>query len=86
MGVPVIGSRIGGLGELLVDHACGLTFEPGDAKSLQVAARRVRDDAALRERLRASGHQKMADEFSAARSLRILESTYRAVIAERIAA
>ena len=51
MGVPVIGSRIGGLGELLVDHACGLAFEPGDAKSLQVAARRVRDDAALRERL-----------------------------------
>jgi glycosyltransferase involved in cell wall biosynthesis len=86
MGVPVIGSRIGGLGEVLDDHACGLTFEPGDAKSLQVVARCVRDDAALRERLRASGRQKMADEFSAARSLQILESTYRAVIAERIAA
>lgn len=35
MGKPVIGSRIGGIPELIKDHKTGLTFEPGNAEELR---------------------------------------------------
>ncbi len=35
MGKPVIGSRIGGIPELIKDHETGLTFEPGNAEELR---------------------------------------------------
>lgn len=35
MGIPVIGSRIGGIPELVKDNETGLTFEPGNAEDLR---------------------------------------------------
>lgn len=86
MGVPVIGSNVGGLGELLESDECGVGFERGNATALAQAVQRVRGDAMLRERLRMTGQRKIDTDFSAARSLEILEHTYRDVLAERMAA
>ncbi|MDO8281333.1 MAG: glycosyltransferase family 4 protein [Thermodesulfovibrionia bacterium] len=34
MGVPLIGARIGGIPEMVIDNETGLTFEPGNAQDL----------------------------------------------------
>lgn len=33
-GIPIIGSRLGGIAEIVKDHVNGLLFEPGDAQAL----------------------------------------------------
>ena len=50
-GVPVIGSRLGGIGEVIQHGRSGLLFEAGDATDLVATARRLWADKALRIRL-----------------------------------
>jgi len=47
-GVPIVGSRIGGVGEIIADGGSGLLFEPGDADDLIEKVRRLWSDKALR--------------------------------------
>jgi glycosyltransferase involved in cell wall biosynthesis len=37
LGTPVVGSRIGGIPEMVIDHETGLTYPPGDATALAAA-------------------------------------------------
>jgi glycosyltransferase involved in cell wall biosynthesis len=53
--VPVIGSRLGGIPELIVDGFDGLLFEPGDFRDLAKQLRRLLDEPALLDRLRPDG-------------------------------
>jgi glycosyltransferase involved in cell wall biosynthesis len=57
VGRPVVATGRGGSGEYLRDGVNCLRFEPGDAESLRGALRRLRDDPALRARLRAGGFE-----------------------------
>ena len=50
-GRPVIGSRRGGIPEMIRDGENGLLFEPDQPKELIQALRRLGDDAGLRERM-----------------------------------
>lgn len=50
-GVPVVASRIGGLGELVLDGVTGLLFEPGDADELSDRIRALVNDNDLRSKL-----------------------------------
>lgn len=86
MGVPVVASRLGGLGELIGDDECGLGFVAGDAADLRRVLRALHGDPDLRVRLLGGASRKVRTDFSAGNSLRILEATYRAVIADRVAA
>lgn len=52
---PVVATRVGGLGELIVDGSCGLLVPPDDPAALAAALARLRDDPSLRERLAAAG-------------------------------
>lgn len=47
LGKPVVGSRIGGIPELVRDGVTGFTFTPGDAKDLNDKIRRLASDARL---------------------------------------
>ncbi|HOC42267.1 MAG TPA: glycosyltransferase family 4 protein [Thermoanaerobaculales bacterium] len=47
-GVPVIGSRLGGIQEIIRHEESGLLFDPADATALADAARRLWGDATLR--------------------------------------
>ncbi|OGQ89137.1 MAG: hypothetical protein A2289_13185 [Deltaproteobacteria bacterium RIFOXYA12_FULL_58_15] len=49
--VPVVGSKIGGIGELVRDDVDGLLFVPGSADSLAGQLRRLIEDRSLVERL-----------------------------------
>jgi glycosyltransferase involved in cell wall biosynthesis len=50
-GRPVIASRVGGLGQLIVDQETGVLVEPGDEASLAAAMTLLIGDATRRERM-----------------------------------
>jgi GT2 family glycosyltransferase len=52
-GVPVVGSRIGGIPEAVTDGVNGLLFNPGDASDLASKLARLIDEPSLLETLRA---------------------------------
>jgi glycosyltransferase involved in cell wall biosynthesis len=53
VGVPVVASRIGAMGEKIRDGVDGLLFPPGDEQALAAILGRLLDEPELRERLRA---------------------------------
>jgi glycosyltransferase involved in cell wall biosynthesis len=61
LGIPVVGSRVGGLPELLDQGRCGLLVEPGDVKGLADALQTLLADPTLRvayaERARAHAEE-----------------------------
>ncbi|MDP6445916.1 MAG: glycosyltransferase family 4 protein [Pirellulaceae bacterium] len=63
-GVPVIASRIGGLGELVDDGRTGLLFEPGDAADLAKQVRRLWDNPAECQAMGRAGYEKARRLYS----------------------
>jgi glycosyltransferase involved in cell wall biosynthesis len=79
LGVPVIGSRLGGLAEMLGRDERGLTFDPGDSAQIAKLVHRISADPALRRRLKAAGAEATL-AHSREKSLQILTSVYRSVL------
>ena len=63
-GVALVGSRAGGIPEIVVDGQTGLLVEPGDRQALGAAVRRLLSDDTLRRRLGAGGRQRVESLFS----------------------
>jgi len=51
MGKPVVGSRIGGLTDIVVHNETGLLVTPGDSQELQIAIQRLLNDPQCCERM-----------------------------------
>lgn len=51
MGKPIIGSRIGGLTDIVVHNKTGLLVTPGDSQELQIAIQRLLNDPLCCERM-----------------------------------
>ncbi len=51
-GLPVLGSRLGGIAELVQDNLNGLLFKPGDAQDLRLAIQKLLDQPEMIENLR----------------------------------
>ena len=85
MSVPVIGTDVGGIGEVIVPGETGFVVAPGDASALQTALSALLDDAELREKMGAAGRQRALNEFSQERMVEQTESVYRELLAERVA-
>jgi glycosyltransferase involved in cell wall biosynthesis len=64
-GIPAIGTRTGGLPELLGGGA-GVLVEPGDASTLADALGDVLSSASLRARLATAGRRRVEEEYDAA--------------------
>lgn len=47
LGKPVIGSNIGGIPELVLDHKTGFTFEPGNAEDLRIKIHTLKNNPDL---------------------------------------
>jgi glycosyltransferase involved in cell wall biosynthesis len=62
-GVPVIGSRIGGVPSAVLDHETGLLVTPKSIDELYLALRRLLADGELRRRLGAAGAARARAEF-----------------------
>jgi glycosyltransferase involved in cell wall biosynthesis len=76
-GLPVVASRVGGLGEAVVHGETGLLVPPGDAGALAAALDRVAGDPAFRARLGAAGRARVGERFSAAQMAEGTLACYR---------
>jgi glycosyltransferase involved in cell wall biosynthesis len=67
-GLPVIGARIGGIPEVVVDDVNGILIEP-TATQLAAAIQRLQNDPQLRHRLAAGARRVVQERFSVARMI-----------------
>jgi glycosyltransferase involved in cell wall biosynthesis len=82
MGVPVVASRVDGIGEILADGKDGLLIPP-EAKEFFVAGViRLLEDRALARRLARAGQKKVRRHFSAEAMVRQVEALYLAYLDE----
>lgn len=63
-GLPVVGSSVGGILDIVVPEESGLLVPPGDASALARALQRLLSDPALARRLGAAGRDRVRTEFS----------------------
>lgn len=80
-GCPVVASRVGGIGERVVEGETGLLVPPGDARALAAAVLRILGDVALRAALATAGRQRALHQFSAGQMVRATEAVYASVLA-----
>jgi len=86
MGKPVIGSRVGGIPDLVDDEITGLLVPAGDQKKFEAALERLALDPALRARMGAAGAQKMGAQYSADTMVRRTIACYRSLLKKKLPA
>jgi glycosyltransferase involved in cell wall biosynthesis len=67
-GLPVVGSTISGIPELVDDGRSGLLVPPGDSVALADALERLKRDPTLRRRMGEAGRAKIEEQFSLEKS------------------
>lgn len=58
-GLPVIGSRAGGIPDIIDDQASGLLIKAGDAEALAMAIKRIAESESLRKQLLVGAREKL---------------------------
>lgn len=81
MGVPTVGSRAGGIPELIDHERDGLLADVGDAEGVAEALRRL-TDRGLRERLGSAMREKARSRFDIDTHARSIERVYEEALAE----
>lgn len=76
MGVAVIGSRAGGVPEIIDQEVTGLMFESGNYQDLAAALRRLHGDSELRQRLAEQGRASARENYSDESHMRHLENYF----------
>lgn len=71
-GVPVIGTEVGGVAELITSGQDGILVPPRDPASLAAAIRKIAEDSDLSRRLGSAGRDRVATGFSSARGAKTL--------------
>jgi glycosyltransferase involved in cell wall biosynthesis len=85
-GRPVVGTRVGGIPEMIVDEETGTLVPPMDPGALANAIGRLVIDAECRARMSEAARARATDQFGLAVHGRRLQSRYDALLAERIVA
>lgn len=83
-GAPTIGTRIGGIPDLIEDEVSGLLVAPGSVTELGSAIDRILGDAGLAARLSAGGRDR-ADRFTAPAVAAQVEAVYEDVLDRPVA-
>ena len=83
MSIPVVGSDIGGINEVIVPGETGFLVAPGDESALRNAVKSLVEDAKLREKMGACGRKRALTEFSQECMVANTERVYRELLAER---
>jgi len=79
-GCCVIGSRVGGTPELIIDQTSGLLFDSGDVDGLIGCLKKVIRDENLRNRLASAAAHRAATEFSIERAVKRTEALYTSLL------
>jgi glycosyltransferase involved in cell wall biosynthesis len=82
LGVPVVATSVGGVGEAVSNETNGVLVNPGDPAAFADALVRVADDGVLRAELSCNARASSA-RFSARAAAARIEDVYRAVTDER---
>jgi glycosyltransferase involved in cell wall biosynthesis len=77
VGVPVIGTRLGGTPEAIVDDETGFLVNPFDVEDVAAKALALIERADLRDRLGANGRQRVASFYSVDRMAERYEAIYQ---------
>ena len=78
--LPVVTTRIMGIGELVEDQRTGLLVAPGRADQVADALERLIGDPELRARLGAAGREKVIAQYDVSRSAARLASVFTAAL------
>lgn len=79
MGRPVVGSRIGGLTDIVVDGETGFLVPPGDARALRDAIQTLLDNPVRREHMGAMA-KKRVEQFYASAIVPNIEQVYQELL------
>lgn len=82
LGKPVVVSDAGAMPEMIAADSgqpCGLMVPAGDVELLRHAIRRLADDPALRHKMGLRGRARVAEHYSSARVMPLLEQLWREV-------
>ena len=79
-GLPVIGTRVGGVAELVDDGRTGLLVEPGDSEGLAAALDRLAAEPALSMSLGQTGALRVSREFTEGRVVPRFEALYHRLV------
>ena len=82
-GLPIVATRVGGVGEVVVDGVTGTLVEPGNPAALAQALRGYMEDALRRGQHGDAGRQRVEQRFSLAAMLAGYTSLYDEVLARR---
>lgn len=80
-GKPAIGSRVGGIPEILSDGETGFLIEPGNAEQLADRMLRIANDPDLARRMGRAGREYAERELSVDVKMQLLLESYRKTIA-----
>lgn len=83
LGVPVVGSALNSIPEMVPDDVAGLIVPPGDPAALAAALARLLGDEALRQRLGAAGPAVADARFDLVRQLDATEALYARLLGGR---
>ena len=81
LGLPVIGTAVGGLPDIVAEGETGYVIPPGDVDALAAHLRRLAEDSALRQRMGRAARQRAEERFdarkNAARVIGVLEEVVK---------
>jgi glycosyltransferase involved in cell wall biosynthesis len=75
VGLPVVGTRVGGVPEILEDGRQGLLVEPADSRAIADGIRALSDDPERRAQM-ADAARRRALEFDIGRTAKELQAAY----------
>ncbi|HEX5105761.1 MAG TPA: glycosyltransferase family 4 protein, partial [Pirellulaceae bacterium] len=84
-GTPVIGTRVGGIPEIITDNETGLLVDPQSPEQLASTIVRLLENRELRERLGSAGRRHVETHFTVERMARQTAELYREIIVKRSA-
>ncbi len=80
---PVVGSRAGGVIEMVVEGQTGFTFPPGDSHCLAAHLATLLGEPALARTMGEAGYERLIQSFTMQQYMRNIHETYRAVLKGR---
>ena len=85
MGIPTVGTRVGGVPEAVKDGVTGVLVDPDDAGALAAAVVRLLKDASLRRSMGEAGRKMVERDFSTERMAERMFELYTGLVREKAA-
>jgi len=82
-GLPIVGTRVGGIPELVEEGENGILIHPGDREALLNSLARLLNDPILREHMALKNVQKIKEKYDIPIYIQKLKNLYRDILGEK---